>query len=205
MPVTLAVRASALRYSCTALPTVLRGRKFQGNTQPSKARFSEVPRECYIPYVPTFPPLLTRPHMLRTLRGIRFAALALAAVGTLSAAVAPVVPTVPAVRVAPARFHTKLVKSAPAANDTLATAPTAISLWFNEAVDLKVTTVKVAGASGAVKTGALTRDAKLKDAPVVAAISSALAAGKYTVSWSVAGDDGHPVKGTFEFVVKGAK
>ncbi len=131
--------------------------------------------------------------MLRTLRGIRFAALALAAVGTLSAAVAP------------ARFHTKLVKSAPAANDTLATAPTAISLWFNEAVDLKVTTVKVAGASGAVKTGALTRDAKLKDAPVVAAISSALAAGKYTVSWSVAGDDGHPVKGTFDFVVKGAK
>ena len=131
--------------------------------------------------------------MLRTLRGIRFAALALAAVGTLSAAVAP------------ARFHTKLVKSAPAANDTLATAPTAISLWFNEAVDLKVTTVKVAAASGAVKTGALTRDAKLKDAPVVAAISSALAAGKYTVSWSVAGDDGHPVKGTFEFVVKGAK
>ncbi len=193
MPVTLAVRASALRYSCTALPTVLRGRKFQGNTQPSKARFSEVPRECYIPYVPTFPPLLTRPHMLRTLRGIRFAALALAAVGTLSAAVAP------------ARFHTKLVKSAPAANDTLATAPTAISLWFNEAVDLKVTTVKVAAASGAVKTGALTRDAKLKDAPVVAAISSALAAGKYTVSWSVAGDDGHPVKGTFDFVVKGAK
>jgi hypothetical protein len=140
--------------------------------------------------------------MLRTLRGIRFAALALAAVGTLSAAVAP---TVPAVRVAPARFHTKLVKSAPAANDTLATAPTAISLWFNEAVDLKVTTVKVAGASGTVKTGALTRDAKLKDAPVVAAISSALAAGKYTVSWSVAGDDGHPVKGTFDFVVKGAK
>ena len=193
MPVTLAVRASALRYSCTALSTVLRGRKFQGNTQPPKARFSEVPRECYIPYVPTFPPLLTRTHMLRTLRGIRFAALALAAVGTLSAAAAP------------ARFHTKLVKSAPAANDTLATAPTAISLWFNEAVDLKVTTVKVAGASGAVKTGALTRDAKLKDAPVVAAISSALAAGKYTVSWSVAGDDGHPVKGTFDFVVKGAK
>ena len=202
MPVTLAVRASALRYSCTALSTVLRGRKFQGNTQPPKARFSEVPRECYIPYVPTFPLLLTRTHMLRTLRGIRFAALALAAVGTLSAAVAP---TVPAVRVAPARFHTKLVKSAPAANDTLATAPTAISLWFNEAVDLKVTTVKVAGASGTVKTGALTRDAKLKDAPVVAAISSALAAGKYTVSWSVAGDDGHPVKGTFDFVVKGAK
>ena len=202
MPVTLAVRASALRYSFTALSTVRGGRKFQRNTQPSKARFSEVPRECYIPYVPTFPPLLTRPHMLRTLRGFRFAAFALAAVCTLSAAVAP---TVPAVRVAPARFHTQLVKSAPAANDTLATAPTAILLWFNEAVDLKVTTVKVAGASGAVKTGALTRDAKLKDAPVVAAISSALAAGKYTVSWSVAGDDGHPVKGTFDFVVKGAK
>jgi methionine-rich copper-binding protein CopC len=104
-----------------------------------------------------------------------------------------------------ARFHTKLLKSTPAANDTLATAPTAISLWFNEQVELKVTTVKLSGAAGSVKIGAVTRDEKTKDAPVVATIPTPLAAGSYTVNWSVAGDDGHPVKGTFAFVVKGAK
>jgi methionine-rich copper-binding protein CopC len=65
--------------------------------------------------------------------------------------------------------------------------------------------VKLAGPAGAVKLGAVTRDEKVKDAPVVAAISVPLAAGKYTASWSVAGDDGHPVKGSFAFVVKGAK
>jgi methionine-rich copper-binding protein CopC len=68
-----------------------------------------------------------------------------------------------------------------------------------------VTTVKLAGPSGAVKLGAVTRDEKVKDAPVVAAIPSTLGAGTYTASWSVAGDDGHPVKGSFAFVVKGAK
>jgi methionine-rich copper-binding protein CopC len=133
--------------------------------------------------------------MLRSLRALRSAVLALAAIGALAAATpAPGVP-----------FHTKLLKSAPAANDTLATAPTAISLWFNEKVELKVTTVKLAGPSGAVKLGAVTRDEKVKDAPVVAAIPSTLGAGTYTASWSVAGDDGHPVKGSFAFVVKGAK
>ena len=104
-----------------------------------------------------------------------------------------------------ARFHTKLLKSTPAANDTLATAPTAISLWFNEKVELKLTTVKLAGPAGAVKLDAVTRDEKVKDAPVVAAIATPLAAGSYTVSWSVAGEDGHPTKGTIAFVVKGAK
>ena len=140
--------------------------------------------------------------MLRTFRGLRFAALAVASISTLSAAAVPIAPSAPT---ATLPFHTKLVKSAPAANDTLATAPTSVSLWFNEKVDLKVTTVKLTGAAGAVKTAPVARDEKLKDAPVVAAISTTLPAGKYTVSWSVAGDDGHPVKGAFDFVVKSAK
>jgi methionine-rich copper-binding protein CopC len=118
-------------------------------------------------------------------------------IGALAAAATPATRGVP--------FHTKLLKSAPAANDTLTAAPTAISLWFNEKVELKVTTVKLAGPAGAVKLAAATRDDKVKDAPVVAAITTPLAAGSYTASWSVAGDDGHPVKGSFAFVVKGGK
>ena len=108
--------------------------------------------------------------MLRTFRGLRFAALAVASISTLSAAAAPIAPSAPT---ATLPFHTKLVKSAPAANDTLATAPTSVSLWFNEKVDLKVTTVKLTGAAGAVKTAPVARDEKLKDAldPLYASLS----------------------------------
>ncbi len=139
--------------------------------------------------------------MMQFLRSPRRALVALSAMIALTAAAAPA----PSAATSTARFHTKLLKSAPAANDTLTTAPTALSLWFNEKVALKVTTVKLAGPAGDVKLGAVTRDEKVKDAPVVAAITTPLGAGSYTASWSVAGDDGHPVKGTFAFVVKGAK
>jgi len=132
---------------------------------------------------------------LRSLRSVRPLAVAIAAFVTIAAA-----PLTPA-----ARFHSKLVKSEPAANDTLTAAPKALKLWFNEKVELRLTTVKLTGAGGAVKLGAVTRDERVKDAPVVAPIPTELAAGSYTVAWSVAGDDGHPTKGTFAFVVKTAK
>ena len=103
-----------------------------------------------------------------------------------------------------ARRHVSLKKSSPAANDTLATSPKAISLWFNEKVELAVTTVKIADAKGvAASLGALKRDAAA-DAPVVADVTKPMAAGSYTLSWLVAGADGHPAKGTVTFVVKAA-
>jgi len=43
------------------------------------------------------------------------------------------------------------------------------------------------------------------DAPVVYAVMQTLGAGKYTVDWTVAGKDGHAVKGSYSFVVKAAK
>ena len=100
--------------------------------------------------------------------------------------------------------HTRLVKSEPAANDTLAAAPKAVKLWFSEKVELGITTVKLANAAGNdVPLAKLTRDDAVKDAPIVAAISKPLAAGAYLVSWSTAATDGHPAKGTIPFVVKG--
>lgn len=103
-----------------------------------------------------------------------------------------------------ARRHVHLRKSTPAAKETLAGSPKSISLWFSEKVDLKLTTLKLADANGVAATlGALQRDT-IADAPVTAEVSRPIAPGSYTLSWSVAGADGHPQKGTVKFTVKAA-
>jgi methionine-rich copper-binding protein CopC len=99
--------------------------------------------------------------------------------------------------------HTKLVKSEPAANDTVAAAPKRLVLLYSERVDVKVSTFKLVGATGAaVALGSAKVDESQKGAPVVVPVTGAMARGKYVVTWSVASDDGHAVKGTFGFVVK---
>ncbi|MDB4917936.1 MAG: hypothetical protein JWM95_5580 [Gemmatimonadetes bacterium] len=100
-------------------------------------------------------------------------------------------------------WHTHLLKSDPAANDSLAKAPRAIHLWFSERVDLPVTTVKLTNAAGApVILAPPMRPDTAQNASVNITIGPVLAAGSYTVHWSTAGKDGHPAKGTFDFVVK---
>jgi methionine-rich copper-binding protein CopC len=103
-----------------------------------------------------------------------------------------------------ARRHVHLEKSTPADKEVLATSPKTISLWFSEKVDLKVTTVKLVDDKGvAAALGALKADTT-KGAPVIADVTKPLAAGSYTLNWSVAGADGHPQKGAFKFSVKAA-
>jgi methionine-rich copper-binding protein CopC len=128
--------------------------------------------------------------MHRTIRVARLF-VAVAAIGAISAAAAPV-----------ARFHTKLLKSSPSAHDTLAASPKSVSLWFSERVELPMTAVKLAGSGGGVALGAVTRNDEVPDAPLVAAVPTSLADGRYTISYTVAGKDGHPAKGTIDFVVK---
>ena len=129
-------------------------------------------------------------HTVRVVRATAALA-ALAALGAISAAAAPV-----------ALFHPKLVKSSPSAHDTLTVSPKSVSLWLSEKVELPMTTVKLSGAGGAVALGAPTRDATLADAPLVVPITKALDDGSYTISYTVGGNDGHPAKGTIDFVVK---
>ncbi len=122
----------------------------------------------------------------------------IARIASLAAVVAVV-----AAFAAPAR-HVALKKSNPAANDTLTASPAALQLWFNEQVALTVVTVKLADAKGvAVPLAALKQDTGA-DAPITAALSKPLAAGAYSISWSVAGKDGHPTQGKVPFVVKAA-
>ena len=104
------------------------------------------------------------------------------------------------------RRHTHLVKSEPAGNDTLASPPRAVRLWFTEKVELAVTTVKLANAAGVpVAIAPVARPDTGQAAPVVALVKAPLAAGSYVVTWSTAALDGHPAKGTFGFVVKAAR
>ena len=104
-----------------------------------------------------------------------------------------------------ARFHAHLEKSEPAANDTLGTSPHALKLWFSEKIELKTSSVKLEGASGPVALGDLVRDDVKENAPVTSVVTKTLAVGRYTVSWTAGGKDGHPAKGTYTFVIKGAK
>ncbi len=127
------------------------------------------------------------PTTLRTLRSLAVVALCVTIAGGATAA----------------PRHTKLLKSEPAANDTLTAPPKQIALVFSERIDLKVSRFKLAGTKGAVVTlGAATVDEAKKGAPIVIPVTGAMGPGAYTVNWTVASDDGHAVKGTFGFVVK---
>ena len=126
---------------------------------------------------------------------LRIASLLSAFLMTLSTAVA-----------APASRHAKLVKSEPAASDTLRASPPSLKLWFSESVELGITRVKLTDAAGGVvKTGALTRDGGTADQPVVTMIETALSAGTYTVTWNAAGKDGHASSGSFAFTIRPAR
>jgi hypothetical protein len=98
-----------------------------------------------------------------------------------------------------APFHLHLVKSTPAANASVASAPDSIRLWFSQAPELKLTTVKVTGPGTAAI--ALAPLAKGDSALVIAGVKGTMAAGSYTVAWRTMSKDGHVVRGTFAFKV----
>jgi methionine-rich copper-binding protein CopC len=104
-------------------------------------------------------------------------------------------------------FHVKLLKAAPGPNDTVHAAPTAVKLWFSEAPELAVTTIKLRGAGGDVKLGTprveqeRAADGKTSS-PVVVPIQSTLAPGAFTVTWRTMSKDSHVMSGTYRFVLK---
>ena len=101
-----------------------------------------------------------------------------------------------------ARFHIKLVKSSPAADDTVANGPASIKLWFSEAIELPVSSVKLTGPMGvSVPLAKLTRTDSA-GAPIVAAIANPLADGAYKATWKTSSKDGHPATGTVAFTVR---
>jgi methionine-rich copper-binding protein CopC len=104
-----------------------------------------------------------------------------------------------------ARLHIHLLRSEPAANETLSVVPKGIHLWFSEPTELAVTAVKLRAAdSTAVAVGpAHAGDERSHGNPSVSAsIQKTLKPGAYEVAWRTTAKDGHPAKGTFVFVIK---
>ena len=100
--------------------------------------------------------------------------------------------------------HAHLRRSEPAANERLASSPSAIRLWFTERPELAFTRVRLRGAdSSEIALGAV---ARMTDEPmgVIASIATPLRAGRYTVLWRTAAADGHASSGRFGFELTAA-
>jgi methionine-rich copper-binding protein CopC len=101
-----------------------------------------------------------------------------------------------------ARRHTRLVRSIPARDSVIATAPARVQLWFNEPIELKVSRLRLDGPTArGVALHPLER-AAIPDAPVTAPLPTGLADGRYVVHWSTASKDGHVVRDSFAFTLR---
>ncbi len=96
--------------------------------------------------------------------------------------------------------HAHLARAQPAANSTVKTAPTALTLWFSEALEPGFCTVQVTDASGGRVDGeAATVDPA--DPKILRVALKPLAAGSYQIAWRVVSVDSHTTNGTFAFRV----
>jgi methionine-rich copper-binding protein CopC len=99
-------------------------------------------------------------------------------------------------------MHLRLVRAVPAADTTIAVAPTEVKLYFSEVPQVRVTTVKLINAAkqefalGEAKADA--NDGKIVSAPV----TTSVAAGTWTVTWRTMARDGHVVSGEYRFTLK---
>ena len=134
--------------------------------------------------------------MRRTPAGARSGAVVTrAAVGLLAALVV-------ALWCAPsATAHTRLESSAPAAGSTSDRPVTEVTLQFTLPVSPLGDGIVIDGPGGTVAADVAAAGDGLV---LVATPSDALGAGDYTVTWTAAAQDGHPLEGTFGFTVTGA-
>ena len=101
-----------------------------------------------------------------------------------------------------AAAHARLVKSDPARRAKISASPAAVRLWFNESIEAEFSRLAVTRADGSVVADSAKvdpGDAKL----LFVELPAALPAGTYTGSFEVLSVDGHRVKQSFSFTVKG--
>lgn len=98
----------------------------------------------------------------------------------------------------PAAAHATLVGSDPADGSTLPSAPTRVTLTFDDALEDFAPVVTVTGPDGnQYQSG----DAVIDGVTVSTAVQPLPAAGTYTIAYRVVSDDGHPVQGELSFVL----
>jgi methionine-rich copper-binding protein CopC len=103
------------------------------------------------------------------------------------------------VAASPAGAHAQLVSAEPAADATVA-APETIVLHFNEPLEVRLSSFRLTDIDG--NPVAITVAAAPDPNSLAAKPDMPLAPGLYTVSWTVAGPDAHPMQGTISFTVK---
>ena len=92
--------------------------------------------------------------------------------------------------------HAQLISSDPGDGATVASAPTAVTLTFNEPVS--PITIKLARPDGSVS---LVETFKADGAAIVITPPAGLANGSYALSYRVISEDGHPIGGTLGFSI----
>ena len=97
--------------------------------------------------------------------------------------------------------HTHLTKSMPQDKSVLTSAPTHLMLHFSEAARLTALTLQKEGDKEARKLEPLPKEPAADFTIPV----GALAAGAYSVSWRVVGDDNHIMSGALHFTVAPSK
>lgn len=96
--------------------------------------------------------------------------------------------------------HAKLVSVVPAA-DSVVASPQLIQVNFNEAVEVKLSKLKLSASDGTAVSIMSMNEAK--DPSTLSIMpNSALKPGVYTATWSVVTGDGHKETGSFKFTVK---
>ena len=98
-------------------------------------------------------------------------------------------------------MHTTLTKALPAIDGTVTTAPTELTLWFNERPDVALSNIRLQAADSTMIT--LSSTAVGPDTlSLKASVRGTLAPGKYTVLYRTAGNDGHVMRGRYQFTLQ---
>jgi len=95
-----------------------------------------------------------------------------------------------------AQAHDELVSTDPADGATVPSAPSKVTLTFEEPAVSMGTEIEVTAPDGTVVSSG---EPQLVDTTVSQAVAGELPAGKYGVTWRVTSQDGHAVSGTFAF------
>jgi len=101
----------------------------------------------------------------------------------------------------PLLAHGRLKGSSPGADAHLAQVPAQLRLDFSEAAELAFTAVRLFASDGREITLGPLALAPGSRRSVILPITGLMDAGPYEVRWQVAGNDGHPVRGRFGFVI----
>ncbi|GIQ63270.1 hypothetical protein PACILC2_18380 [Paenibacillus cisolokensis] len=94
--------------------------------------------------------------------------------------------------------HSALVESSPEANSVVKQPPTEITLTFNT----KIEPVSAIVVKREDKTSVALAETKVDGKRIVASLEEPLENGRYTVDWSIIGEDGHAIDGAFAFEVQ---